>query len=63
MFLDNLTRVVTSCRSHGIYVLLDLHQDAWSKEIGEDGAPLWAISPAPEMLLSGPLTDLGTRNT
>jgi len=62
-FLDTLTRVVASCRSHGIYVLLDLHQDAWSKEIGEDGAPLWAITPAPEMLLSGPLTDLGTRRT
>jgi len=63
LFLETLTRVVTSCRSHGIYVLLDLHQDAWSKEIGEDGAPLWAIAPPPEMLLSGPLTDLGTRRT
>ena len=62
-FLDTLTRVVASCRNHGIYVLLDLHQDAWSKEIGEDGAPLWAITPPPETLLSGPLTDLGTRRT
>jgi endoglycosylceramidase len=62
-FLDTLTRVVASCRSHGVYVLLDVHQDAWSKEIGEDGAPLWAITPAPEMLLSGPLTDLGARRT
>jgi endoglycosylceramidase len=62
-FLDTLTRVVASCRSHGIYVLLDLHQDAWSKEIGEDGAPLWAIRPAPETLLGGPLTDLGSRRT
>ena len=62
-FLDALTRVVESCRAHGIYVLLDLHQDAWSKEIGEDGAPLWAIAPPPEMLLSGPLTDLGSRRT
>jgi len=62
-FLDTLTRVVASCRSHGVYVLLDVHQDAWSKEIGEDGAPLWAITPAPETLLSGPLTDLGARRT
>ena len=62
-FLDALTRVVGSCRDHGIYVLLDVHQDAWSKEIGEDGAPLWAIVPAPETLLGGPLTDLGARRT
>ena len=46
-FLDTLARIVASCRSHGVYVLLDVHQDAWSKEIGEDGAPLWAITPAP----------------
>jgi endoglycosylceramidase len=62
-FLDTLVRIVASCRDHGVYVLLDLHQDAWSKEIGEDGAPLWAITPAPEMLLAGPLTDLGSRRT
>ncbi|HXU68965.1 MAG TPA: cellulase family glycosylhydrolase [Polyangia bacterium] len=60
-FLDKVQAVVTSCREHGIYVLLDVHQDAWSKEIGEDGAPLWAISPPPPMLLGGPLTDLGDR--
>ena len=62
-FLAALSGVVESCRAHGVYVLLDLHQDAWSKEIGEDGAPLWAIAPPPEMLLSGPLTDLGSRRT
>ena len=62
-FLATLTRVVASCRNHGVFVLLDLHQDAWSKEIGEDGAPLWAIAPPPEMLLAGPLTDLGSRRT
>jgi endoglycosylceramidase len=45
----------------GIVVLIDLHQDAYSKEIGEDGAPLWAIVPAPTMLLEGPLDDLGAR--
>jgi endoglycosylceramidase len=42
-------------------VMIDLHQDAFSKEIGEDGAPLWAIQPPPTMLLGGPLTDLGAR--
>ena len=34
--------------------MIDLHQDAYSKEIGEDGAPLWAIQPPPTMLLAGP---------
>lgn len=62
-FLDEVTRVVALCRNHGILVLLDLHQDAWSKEIGEDGAPLWAIEPPPTMLLGGPLDDLGARRT
>jgi endoglycosylceramidase len=62
-FLDEVAAILGWCRDHGVYVLLDLHQDAWSKEIGEDGAPLWAISPAPEMLLGGPLTDLGSRRT
>ena len=35
----------------GVFVMVDLHQDAYSKEIGEDGAPLWAIVPAPTELL------------
>jgi endoglycosylceramidase len=38
-----------------------MHQDAYSKEIGEDGAPLWAIVPPPTELLGGPLTDLSDR--
>ena len=62
-YLDELTRVVGLCRDHGVLVLLDVHQDAWSKEIGEDGAPLWAIQPPPAMLLGGPLTDLDQRRT
>ena len=52
------------CAAHaGLYVLIDVHQDAYSKEIGEDGAPLWAIQPPPQMLLQGPLTDLSARRT
>ncbi|MDB4969178.1 MAG: hypothetical protein JWN44_4867 [Myxococcales bacterium] len=63
LFLDAVAAVVAACGRHGIYVLLDVHQDAFSKEIGEDGAPLWAIEPAPTKLLGGPLTDLGDRRT
>jgi endoglycosylceramidase len=60
-YLDRVAAIVALCRAAGIYVLLDLHQDAWSKEIGEDGAPLWAIAPAPTTLLGGPLDDLDAR--
>ncbi len=60
-YLDRVAAVVEACNTAGLYVLLDLHQDAWSKEIGEDGAPLWAITPAPTTLLGGPLADLEAR--
>ncbi|MEZ4294370.1 MAG: cellulase family glycosylhydrolase [Polyangiaceae bacterium] len=60
-YLDAVEDVVSLCEKHGIRVLIDFHQDAYSKEIGEDGAPLWAISPAPTQLLEGPLEDLAAR--
>jgi endoglycosylceramidase len=50
-----LDSVLKSAQNAGIYVLIDYHQDAYSKEIGEDGAPLWAIIPTPTTLLSGPI--------
>ncbi len=64
-YLDRIAAVVALCRAHGIVVLLDFHQDAFSKEIGEDGAPRWVL----DLLLGsnnypylgGPLTDLGAR--
>lgn len=62
-YLDRVEAAVTCADHAGLYVLIDMHEDAYSKEIGEDGAPLWAIEPAPTMLLQGPLTDLGTRRT
>ena len=62
-YVARLREVLDVCRAHGIYVLVDWHQDAYSKEIGEDGAPLWAISPPPAMLLEGPLEDLAARRT
>ncbi len=62
-YLDRVSEVVGLCRDAGLWVLLDFHQDAYSKEIGEDGAPLWAIQPPPNVLLEGPLDDLGERRT
>jgi len=60
-YLERVDKVVEICGKAGLYVLVDFHQDAWSKEIGEDGAPIWAIIPPPEKLLSGPLHDLESR--
>ncbi len=62
-YLDRIFALVDVCYKHGVYTLVDLHQDAYSKEIGEDGAPLWAIVPPPEKLLEGPLHDLEKRRT
>jgi endoglycosylceramidase len=61
VYLDKVEAVVDLCGKHGIRTLLDFHQDAYSKEIGEDGAPLWAILPPPTQLLEGPLEDLEAR--
>jgi endoglycosylceramidase len=61
-YFKRIDKAVRCFKNEGIYTLLDLHQDAYSKEIGEDGAPLWAIVPAPTELLGGPLGDtLSTR--
>jgi endoglycosylceramidase len=62
-YLDRVDAAVQCAAGVGMYVLVDLHQDAYSKEIGEDGAPLWAIQPPPQMLLQGPLDDLSARRT
>jgi endoglycosylceramidase len=56
-FFQKVAAVLALARAHHFYVLLDMHQDSYSKEIGEDGAPLWAIVPAPTKLLSGPSDD------
>jgi endoglycosylceramidase len=56
-WMQKLDAVLHMAHEHAFYVLLDMHQDAYSKEIGEDGEPLWAIVPPPTMLLSGPSDD------
>lgn len=60
-YLERVDAVIELCERYGIRVLVDFHQDAWSKHIGEDGAPLWAIVPPPTALLEGPLNDLNAR--
>jgi hypothetical protein len=60
-YLARVDAAIACAADAGLYVIVDLHQDAYSKEIGEDGAPLWAIQPPPDELLGGPLTDLTAR--
>lgn len=64
-YLQRIADVVDACGARGILVLLDFHQDGFSKEIGQDGAPRWVL----DLLLGagnypyvgGPLTDLDAR--
>ena len=64
-YLDRIAAVVDACASQDILVLLDFHQDAFSKEIGQDGAPRWVLDlllgPNNYPYLGGPLTDLTAR--
>jgi endoglycosylceramidase len=62
-YVNRVLELAAACEAHGVSTLIDLHQDAYSKHIGEDGAPLWAIVPPPTELLQGPLTDLEERRT
>lgn len=52
-YINGIGRILNLCYKAGIYVILDMHQDAYSKEIGEDGAPLWAILPPPKKVNRG----------
>jgi hypothetical protein len=40
--LSRVKALIQACRDEGISTLVDLHQDGWSKYVGDDGAPLWA---------------------
>ena len=56
-FLSKVQTILDLAAEHHFYVFIDMHQDAYSKWIGEDGEPLWAITPPPTMILHGPSTD------
>jgi endoglycosylceramidase len=45
-YIDKISKLIGDCAGHGVYTLVDLHQDGWSKYVGEDGAPFWAHRPA-----------------
>lgn len=56
-YLQLMDQVVSMSVAAGVYVLIDFHQDKYSKFIGEDGAPRWAIiPPLPEAPEKAPMT-------
>src|SRR5262249_2251253 len=61
-YLGRIAGIVKLCQRRGILVIVDFHQDAFSKEIGQDGAPRWTLDlllgPNGYPYLGGPLTDL-----
>ncbi|BFZ56443.1 hypothetical protein PYCC9005_003489 [Savitreella phatthalungensis] len=40
-YIDYVIAVLRKCGEHGIYVLMDPHQDVWSRYSGGSGAPYW----------------------
>lgn len=42
-YLDKIEEMVKEASKRGIYVLLDMHQDQYSRHLKGDGAPYWAL--------------------
>lgn len=42
-YLDYLEQVIRIAAAHGFHILIDIHQDAWSRMSGGDGAPGWTF--------------------
>ena len=45
-YLDYLNKLVDIADEFGLYVLIDPHQDVWSRFTGGDGAPIWTLDVA-----------------
>jgi endoglycosylceramidase len=45
-FISRILQIAGECAQYGVYTLVDLHQDGWSKYVGADGAPFWAHDPS-----------------
>lgn len=41
-YLASIAQTVRTLADHGIYTVLDMHQDLYSSEFGGEGAPVWA---------------------
>ena len=41
-YLDSIAGTIQTLQTHGVYVILDMHQDLYSATFGGEGAPAWA---------------------
>ena len=44
-YLEKVEKIVDMAHEHGLVIVLDMHQDFYSRCMGGDGAPRWAIPP------------------
>lgn len=45
-YLDSVERLLEEAAERGIYIIVDMHQDIFSRWLGGDGAPGWAVEAA-----------------
>jgi endoglycosylceramidase len=43
-YLDSINQTVQMLAAHGIYTIIDMHQDGYSSGLGGEGAPAWAVN-------------------
>jgi len=46
-YLDDMIVLAQAAHARGLHVIVDLHQDLFSRHYGGDGAPAWALPPRP----------------
>ena len=58
-YIDSIQQTVQTLANHGIYTILDFHQDEYSGEYGGEGAPAWASQSGglPNTSLSFPINE------
>lgn len=57
-YLASIQQTVQTLNDHGVYVILDMHQDTYGTKFGGEGAPEWATQTGglPNPILGFPLT-------